>query len=562
MIARTACVLALALIAAGAGAARAGADGWSALGTLPAGTQPQVGLDPSGRSAVAYQRGTDQLVLARGQAGRLPAPPSRIGVFGGFAAFPPVPHFDASGAVALATSPDDSEPDQGVQALMVAPSGAVAKATLAPTSAYNGQLALAAGGTLVAAWAHDAGDQPQIEIAERPVGAAAFGPATAVVGAGADIDKGPVLAAGEDGTLALAWQAEGKLLVALRSPAGTWGAPEDTGLEFSGDASDRDVGDPPAIAVAGDGEVLVAALVKAHDDVGGSYVLATGARAATGGWAPPATLASEAGPPEFAVAAAHDGSGVLAWTDDGVLRAALRGPGGAPGAASTISRPGQLASELALAMAPSGLAVAAWSTGTSVQAALRPPGAGFLASETLNPVGHFPTSPPALALAADGSALAAWSSTSDDDTSIEDVTGPIEIVRRAPGPALSGGAAVLRRIRPRMGALKTRDLRRGVLTARVSCDQPCWLRARAFVVDSKGLPLTSGKGSSFVAWGDIRKPKILHKAGSTILSVTLPAPLRRLLARDRKGRVRYGELDAYAVDASGNEVVPSRRHRP
>jgi hypothetical protein len=227
----------------------------------------------------------------------------------------------------------------------------------------NERIGLDDGGDAVAVWAQRVETAFVVHAEVRPAAVGVWSGATRLSSPGADASGGPVLALTPAGRAFVAWIEGGIVRVTsgeIRS--GVWQPA--VSVSSSGGAQGE-----PALAVNAEGDVVVA--WSAHTEGATSAVQVATYRPSSG-WAPAGELGIAATPGEPQVALDAAGQAVVVWLGDGggSTRAAGQVPGGA------WSRPVTIASgngaEPAVAMAPGGNVVAAWTNGGVVEAALRP----------------------------------------------------------------------------------------------------------------------------------------------------------------------------------------------
>jgi len=200
-------------------------------------------------------------------------------------------------------------------------------------------------------------------------------------------------------------QAGSGLWVATREPGGVWSTP----FRLDPEASQA------AVDVAASGAAVVA---WAYVDSDRHFVVKAAVRAAGAAFGPAATLADVRTAAPFAsttvgAAMAADGEAIVEWTQplgNGVAEvdAAIAPPAGAFGARQRIGS-GAATAAPALAAAPDGSALLATWSGKAVEVAERAPGQAFGPLRPLAPATDPAAVVPGVAIAPGGAAAVAWS---------------------------------------------------------------------------------------------------------------------------------------------------------
>jgi PKD domain len=325
------------------------------------------------------------------------------------------------------------------------------------------QLASAADGSVYAAWM----DRPdgqygpvQIRVARHAPGASWFAESVAAAPTGAGA---PAIAAGEDGTVALVWSRKDngtkKVEAAFRDAGtGTWSAPVQVGVGFG-----------PSVAVAPDGEVLVAWTRPAGDDsTDGSIAngIAVASRApGAAAFGAPSDLFTGGDTLDAHAAFGPDGTATVVWDSRSYVfpgsveqvSVATRSAGAhAFGPAEALSPPGASVDSPRLAVGADGTRAVAWNDGNLgspiVALAIGKPGRAWKRSPDLG--GTAGSRAPAVAVTSTGTTLAAWLSPSESKvlstvvplggdpappTVRDEATGPDEyLIEESPALAVDG----------------------------------------------------------------------------------------------------------------------------
>lgn len=281
----------------------------------------------------------------------------------------------------------------------------------ASQNASESRVAAAQDGTTTAVWRRDDGTTYRVQVATRPAGANAFGPATTLSEAGGQALQ-PEVAVGTDGATTVVWDrfdGTNYRSQAVTRPAGsTTFGPVATLSTGATDAQNSQV------AVGPDGTTTV--VWEIFD--GAHYIVQQATRPAGSTTFGPATdltpATTDARHPQVAIGAG--GTTTVVWEfDDGVskeVKAATRASGSSTfGAIQTLSTPGSNAKSPRIAMGPNDLTTVVWDqpgATFTVQATTRPNGSGaFSAPETLSAAGGDATTP-SVATGQDGTTTVAW----------------------------------------------------------------------------------------------------------------------------------------------------------
>jgi hypothetical protein len=311
----------------------------------------------------------------------------------------------------------------GLEVVERRPDGTFGPPTLLTTTdnADPAQLASAADGSVYAAWTVWSDRLPngrsvpvELRVARHAPGSTGFaGSVTAApTGAGA-----PAIAAGEDGTVALVWSRIDngieKIEAAFRDPGtGTWSEPVQVGVGFW-----------PSVAIAPDGEVLVAWTRPAGDDSTDASIangIAVASRApGTATFGAPSDLFTGGDARDAQAAFGPDGAATVVWDSrfspypDAVEQVAVatRAAGThAFGSAEALSPPGASVDSPRLAVGADGTRAVAWNDsnlGSSIVAlAIGKPGSAWKRSPNLGRAAG--SRAPAVAVTSTGTTLAAW----------------------------------------------------------------------------------------------------------------------------------------------------------
>ncbi|MDX6646372.1 MAG: hypothetical protein QOK40_2099, partial [Miltoncostaeaceae bacterium] len=175
--------------------------------------------------------------------------------------------------------------------------------------------------------------------------------------------------------------------------------------------ADRLTGEPPRVAIDRNGDAVTAWVGTADD---GSPILQVAVRPAGGRFGGPAQLSGSGQASAPAVAMGAGGDAVVAWLENGAVRAAARRPGGPFSPAVSLTAPAGAMEQLdgpELAVTGDGRAIAVWTRGRGTRAGLQvtsyTPGAGWTAPITLSAAGEL-ASEPAVAVDEAGDAVVAW----------------------------------------------------------------------------------------------------------------------------------------------------------
>jgi hypothetical protein len=175
--------------------------------------------------------------------------------------------------------------------------------------------------------------------------------------------------------------------------------------------ADRLTGEPPRVAIDRNGDAI-AAWVGTADD--GSPILQVAVRPAGGRFGGPSQLSGSGQVTAPAVAMGPAGDAVVAWVENGAVRAATRRPGGPFSSAVGLTAPAGARAQLdgpELAVTGDGRAIAVWTgaggAGSALQVSAYTPGAGWTAPITLSATGEL-ASEPTVAVDDAGDAVVAW----------------------------------------------------------------------------------------------------------------------------------------------------------
>lgn len=303
-----------------------------------------------------------------------------------------------------------------VAALALAGPATAAPAWLTPTNlsalgrdAAEPQLAVDAAGDTVAVWSRSDGSHTIIQASARPAGGAWSSPVD-LSAAGRSATQ-PQVAVDAGGRVVAVWVrdngAHKVIQGASKPPGGGWtSAPDISDSERSAVEPDVAV-DPAGNAIA------VWSRFDGSDDIVQAAVLPPASGSA---WSKPmdiSTAGEDAEEPQVAVDGA--GNAVAVWSrlegSNTIAQAATRANGGSWGTPRDLSKAGGNAKEPQLAVNADGSAIAVWSRAVggqgTVQAADMAPGGSWLEAVDLSGVGEDATEPD-VALAA-GRAIAVWS---------------------------------------------------------------------------------------------------------------------------------------------------------
>jgi len=283
-------------------------------------------------------------------------------------------------------------------------------------------------GTTTATWIASVGASQAVRTATRPPGGAWSAPVSLSDDTrGADrVD----LAVGPDGTVAAIWRRNDSgswtVQARVRPAGGAWGAVSDLAI------TNQDLG--PRIAVDGQGGAH--AIWTRFDGV--RTVVQTATKPAAGGWSAAQSLSDPAtGVSNVRIAVSPSGDAVAAWTRNTVpssVQVATKPAGGAWSARHDLSAAGRRGDEPHVGIDAAGNATAVWSESDGAhqiaRAAVKPAGGAWGASTPLSLPGQ---SAVALTFAAtpDGAAAVGWVRNDADNTY------RFQAVRRAPGGAWS-----------------------------------------------------------------------------------------------------------------------------
>ena len=390
--------VALALLAAGLAALPAGAQAaWTAQTVTRSGIarSPSVDVDPAGRLAVAYVRGSGDAARVELRRGTV-----RAGIAG--APILVARDVDRPGTTSVRFDGTSGSTltawDHGLAASSSALLSSRSGAPLVPLGPFAGAVApvaLRAPDGSVRLVLHGAAGLSVL----RPAGERVDLPS-----AGRDAR----VAIAASGLIVAAWTQDGRLLVSVATPGGGFGAP----VPLATSGSPRD----PLLAAGADGRVLVAWVAAAN-----GRTTVEGASLAPGaGFGATMPLA---GPDARApvLVAASNGELLLAYldardparaghvvTDRGILRLRRLGPDGTPiGDPLRISGPRERTSGAGVAVEPSGVQVV-WATPGSVRARRVAPGGLRGRVRVLSHNGVDGAAVPAVAGGPAGGAAAAW----------------------------------------------------------------------------------------------------------------------------------------------------------
>jgi len=175
--------------------------------------------------------------------------------------------------------------------------------------------------------------------------------------------------------------------------------------------ADRLIGESPRVAIDRNGDAIVAWVGTAAD---GGSILQVAVRPAAGKFGGPAQLSGNGPVRAPAVAIGPGGEAVVAWVENGGVRAATRAPGGPFTSAVGLSSPGGPTTPVDgpdLAVTGDGRAIAVWTGGVGARSAVRAsvytPGAGWTAPITLSSTGEVATEP-AVAVNESGDTVVVW----------------------------------------------------------------------------------------------------------------------------------------------------------
>lgn len=229
-------------------------------------------------------------------------------------------------------------------------------------------------------------------------------PAESISASGQDSTM-PDLAVGPGGTITAAWaRSDGSGFViqtATRSPGRDFGTPRDVSPSAG----------RPSVATGPDGATT---LVWSRT-IGSVSTVEQSTRQPGGSFAPPvriSTAGQNAVDPRIAIGA--DGTAGIVWRRfDGandIIEAAIRPPGGSFGAPTTLSGPGQSASDARIAIGRNGETIVVWSRSngshTEIQSASSPAGGTF--AEPVSLSGAADADLPEIAVGDDGTTIAVW----------------------------------------------------------------------------------------------------------------------------------------------------------
>jgi hypothetical protein len=366
-------------------------------------TAPQVAVDPGGDAVAVWKghNGADEVIEAssRTAGGSWQAPVDLSAA--GYDASEPQVAVDAAGE-AVVLWKDSGGTNTIIEAASRTAGGgwqAPVELSAAGRNASEPQVALDAGGDVVAVWGRSDGTNLIVQAASRPAGAGWEAPVD-LSAAGQETSE-PQVAIDAAGDAVAAWKADGAhfIVQAASRPAGAgWQVPVD--LSATGQGAYE-----PQVAIGADGDAV--AVWKRYN--GSNYVVDATGRPAGGSWEVPVDL-SAAGQNTDAPQVAVDSGGdaVAVWEGSDIVEAASRPAGGSWQASVDLSATGQGAYEPQVAIDPGGDAVAVWENETNDigEAASRPAGGSWQAPVDLS-AGEGADAPQ-VAVDSGGDAVAVW----------------------------------------------------------------------------------------------------------------------------------------------------------